>query len=176
VLNPHYIAGDYIKGPNQSVPNWDNTQAGSIFEQMMSAQNNKIDGVLAANDGLGNAAISVLKRRGLNGRVPVTGQDATVAGLQNILRGDQCMTVYKGAKQEAAGADQLAVDLANGTTPTGVVTVTDTVTGKPVKSVLLTPVAITKANVKAVVDDGYVRAADLCVGHVAALCTAAGIS
>ena len=72
--------------------------------------------MLAANDGLGNAAIAVLKRNGLNGKVPVTGQDATVQGLQNILAGDQCMTVYKAIKQEADGASELAIALAKGET------------------------------------------------------------
>jgi D-xylose transport system substrate-binding protein len=176
VLNPKYSSGDYVKGPNQSVPDWDNTKAGTIFEQMMTSTSNKIDGVLAANDGLGNAAITVLKRLGLNGKVPVTGQDATVAGLQNILRGDQCMTVYKAVKQEADGAAQLAIDLANGTTPTGLTSVTDTVTNKPVKSMLLTPVAITKDTVKNVVADKFVKASDLCAGDVAPLCAANGIS
>jgi D-xylose transport system substrate-binding protein len=95
VLKPKYDSKEYTKGPDQSVPEWNNTTAGTIFEQMMTTTGNKIDGVLAANDGLGNAAISVLKRNGLNGKVPVTGQDATVQGLQNILAGDQCMTVYK---------------------------------------------------------------------------------
>src|SRR5262249_34912850 len=85
VLDPKYASGDFVKGPNQSVPDWDNAQAGTIFEQMMTQTNNKIDGVLAANDGLGNAAITVLKRNKM--QVPVTGQDATVQGLQNVLAG-----------------------------------------------------------------------------------------
>jgi D-xylose transport system substrate-binding protein len=176
ILNPQYSSGAYVKGPNQSVPAWDNTQAGTIFEQMMTSTNNKIDGVLAANDGLGNAAITVLKRLGLNGKVPVTGQDATVAGLQNIMRGDQCMTVYKAIKQEADGAAQLALALAKGQTVSGLTTVTDTTTGKAVQSKLLVPKAIFKANVKDVVADGFVKAADLCTGAYAALCTANGIS
>ncbi len=87
VLKPKYDSGDYVKGPDQSVPDWDNTQAGTIFEQMMTQTGNKIDGVLAANDGLGNAAITVLKRLGLNGKVPVTGQDATVRGSAEHPRG-----------------------------------------------------------------------------------------
>jgi D-xylose transport system substrate-binding protein len=62
VLKPKYDSGEYVKGPDEWVPEWNNTTAGTIFEQMMTRQNNKIDGVLAANDGLGNAAISVLKR------------------------------------------------------------------------------------------------------------------
>ena len=70
--------------------------------------------MLAANDGLGNAAISVLKKNKLNGKVPVTGQDATVQGLQNILAGDQCMTVYKAIKKEADAAAELAIALAKG--------------------------------------------------------------
>ena len=74
----------------------------------------KVDGVLAANDGLGGAVISVLEKNGLAGKVPVTGQDATVEGLQNILAGTQCMTVYKSAKQEAGALAELAIALANG--------------------------------------------------------------
>ena len=53
----------------------------------------KVDGVYAANDGLAGGVISILKKNGQNGKVPVTGQDATVEGLQNILTGDQCMTI-----------------------------------------------------------------------------------
>jgi len=176
VLKPKYDAKEYTKGPDQSVPEWNNTTAGTIFEQMMTTAGNKIDGVLAANDGLGNAAISVLKRNGLNGKVPVTGQDATVQGLQNILAGDQCMTVYKAIKQEANEAAKLAISLFKGETVSGLDSVKDTESGKDVPSKLLTPVAITKANVKAVIDDGYVTKAELCTAAFAAACTAAGIA
>jgi D-xylose transport system substrate-binding protein len=175
-LAPKYSSGDYVKGPNVSVPDWDNTKAGTIFEQMMTQTQNKIDGVLAANDGLGNAAITVLKRLGLNGKVPVTGQDATVGGLQNVLSGDQCMTVYKAVKQEADGAAELALALAHNTAVSGLGTIKDTQTGKDVPSKLLVPKAIFKDNVKDVVADGYVTKADLCTGAYAALCTAAGIN
>jgi D-xylose transport system substrate-binding protein len=175
VLQPKYDAGEYTKGPDEFVPEWNNTTAGTIFEQMMTAQNNKIDGVLAANDGLGNAAIAVLKRNGLNGRVPVTGQDATVQGLQNILLGDQCMTVYKAIKKEADAAAKLAVSLAKGETVNTGQTVKDPESGQDVPSVLETPVAITKENVKDVVTDGYVTKEELCAGDFAALCTEAGI-
>ena len=72
---------------DQSVPDWDNTQAGTIFEQMFTETSGGIDGVAAANDGLGGAAISVLQRNGLAGTVPVTGQDATDEGLQRVLAG-----------------------------------------------------------------------------------------
>ena len=174
VLSPKYGSGDYTKGPDQSVPDWDNTQAGTIFEQMLTSQP-KIAGVLAANDGLGNAAISVLKKQKLNGKVPVTGQDATVQGLQNILAGDQCMTVYKAVKQEADAASKLAIDLANGKKDAPAQSVQDPQTKQSVPAVLLTPKAIYKDNVKDVVDDGFVTKADLCTGDFAAKCAAAGI-
>ena len=94
---------NYKKVAEQAVPKWDNQQAATIFEQMYTAAGGKIDGVLAANDGLGNAAISILRKNNVAGKVPVTGQDATAQGLQNVLDGSQCMTVYKPVKQEVDG-------------------------------------------------------------------------
>ncbi|WP_433500503.1 sugar ABC transporter substrate-binding protein [Sphaerimonospora sp. CA-214678] len=175
VLQPKYDSGEYVKGPDQSVPDWDNAQAGTIFEQMLT-QEPKIAGVLAANDGLGNAAIAVLKKQKLNGKVPVTGQDATVQGLQNILAGDQCMTVYKAIKKEADAAAQLAVALAKGEQPTASGSVKDSESGRDVPSVLLEPQAIFFDSVKDVVADGYVSKDELCVDEFAAKCTEAGIS
>ena len=98
------------------MPDWDNQKALTIFEQMLQKADNKVDGVLAANDGLGNAAISALKQRKLP-QVPVTGQDATLQGIQNIVNGDQCMTVYKAIKKEADAAAKLAIALAKGEEP-----------------------------------------------------------
>ncbi|WP_219467379.1 sugar ABC transporter substrate-binding protein [Nonomuraea rhizosphaerae] len=174
VLKPKYDAGDYVKGPDQSVPDWDNTQAGTIFEQMLTSQP-KIAGVLAANDGLGNAAITVLKKNNLNGKVPVTGQDATVQGLQNILNGDQCMTVYKAVKKEAEAGAKLAVALAKGEKPTASGKVTDPESKQDVPAELLDPQPIYLENVKDVVADGYVTKEELCTGDFAAKCTEAGI-
>jgi D-xylose transport system substrate-binding protein len=175
VLDPKYADGTFVKGPNQSVPDWDNAQAGTIFEQMLTA-NKDIKGALVANDGMANSVISVLKKNSLNGQVPVTGQDATVQGLQHVLDGDQCMTVYKAVKKEADATAQLAVALAKGSNPSASQTVKDTTSGKDVKASLQTPQAIYKDNVKDVVADGFVTKADLCTGAYAAKCTAAGIS
>ncbi|GGL26541.1 sugar ABC transporter substrate-binding protein [Planomonospora parontospora] len=174
VLQPKYDSGEYVKGPDQSVPDWDNAQAGTIFEQMLTEQP-KIAGVLAANDGLGNAAITVLKKNKLNGKVPVTGQDATVQGLQNILAGDQCMTVYKAIKKEADAAAELAIGLAKGEKPAATGTVKDTESGADVPAVLLDPQAIFFENVKDVVADGFVTKEELCTGEFADKCTEAGI-
>jgi D-xylose transport system substrate-binding protein len=175
VLAPRFEAGDFEKGPDEDVPDWNNTEAATIFEQMMTQSDNNIDGVLAANDGLGNAAITVLRRLGLNGTVPVTGQDATVGGLQNILAGDQCMTVYKAIKQEADAAAELAIALANGEQPDTGQSVTDPTTNEEVASVLLEPQAITIENIQTVIDDGFVTAEEICTADFADLCTEAGI-
>lgn len=166
----------YKQVAEQAVPDWDNQQAATIFEQMLTKADGKIDGVLAANDGLGNAAISILKKNNLNGKVPVTGQDATVEGLQNILKGDQCMTVYKAVKKEADAAAELAIALANGDQPEVDGVTKDTEGNRDVPSVLLEPQAIFKDNVKDVVADGFVSADDLCGGEFADLCAEAGIS
>ena len=165
----------YKKVDDQSVPDWDNQQAGTIFEQMYTKEKGKIDGVLAANDGLGNAAIAILKKNNANGEVPVTGQDATVQGLQNILAGDQCMTVYKAVKQEADAAAKLAVGLAKGEQQTAPDTIKDPESGRDVPSVLLQPVAITIDNINDVVKDGFVTKEQLCTGPYAAKCTQAGV-
>ncbi|HXA61535.1 MAG TPA: substrate-binding domain-containing protein [Streptosporangiaceae bacterium] len=172
VLDPKYASGEYVKGPNQSVPDWDNVQGGTIFEQMLTAQP-KIAGVLAANDGLGNAAIAVLKKQKLNGKVPVTGQDATVQGLQNILAGDQCMTVFKDVKKEADAASALAIDLAKGKKDTAPTTVDNQ--GAKTPAVLLIPEAIFKSNITDVINAGFVSKADLCTPSFTALCAKAGI-
>lgn len=174
VLNPLYESGKYAKGPNQSVPEWDNQKALTIFEQMLQKTNNKINGVLAANDGLANAAISALKARKLPA-IPVTGQDATAQGIQHILAGDQCMTVYKAVKAEAEAASKLAIALAKGETPT--TTETTDNKGEKTPSVLLKPIAVTKDNIKdTVIKDGFLSVGEVCTGKFAAACTKAGIS
>jgi D-xylose transport system substrate-binding protein len=176
VLKPLYSSGKATKAADQSVPDWDNQKALTIFEQMLAKTNNKIDGVLAANDGLGNSAISALKARKLK-QIPVTGQDATPQGIQNILSGDQCMTVYKAVKKEADAASKLAIAVVKGgQPPAGLVNGKTNDTARDVPSVLLTPEAITKDNVKVVFDDGFLKASDVCVGKYASLCTKAGIS
>ena len=175
VLKPLYDSGKAKKVADQSVPDWDNQQALTIFEQMLQKTNNKIDGVLAANDGLGNSVISALKARKLK-QIPVTGQDATPEGIQNILAGDQCMTVYKAVKKEADAAAKLAIALSKGTQPpAGLVNGKTNDTARDVPSVLLTPEAITKDNIKVVFDDGFLKKEDVCTGKFASLCTDAGL-
>jgi len=175
ILQPKFASGDYVKVGDQAVPGWDNAKGGQIFQQMLTRAGGKVDGVLAANDGLSLAAQTVLQNAGLKG-VPATGQDASPAGLQAILRGDQCMTVYKPVQDEAKGASDLAIALIKGekAQTTGV---TKDPTGKrDVPSVLLTPVAIYKNNVNQVITGGLVKKSEVCVGAVAALCAKNGVS
>jgi len=176
VLDPLYESGKATKVADQSVPEWDNQRALTIFEQMLQKSSNKIDGVLAANDGLGNAAISALKQRKLK-QIPVTGQDATAEGIQNILNGDQCMTVYKAIKAEADAAAKLAIALAKGTQPpAGLVNGKSDDGNRQVPSVLLKPVTVTKENIAdTVIKDGFLKREDVCTGKVAAACEEAGV-
>ncbi|HVU74748.1 MAG TPA: substrate-binding domain-containing protein [Mycobacteriales bacterium] len=177
ILDPLVSQGKVKIAKEEDVSKWDNTTAATDFQQLLTANGGKVDGVLAANDGIGGAAIGILKSKGL--KVPVTGQDATTQGLQYILTGEQCMTVFKDVSKEADAASKLAIALAKGDTATASSLATGTLhdpTGnRDIPSVLLTPEAITKANIKDVVTAGAVTAAELCKG-VEAACTAAGIS
>jgi D-xylose transport system substrate-binding protein len=168
VLNPLYKNGTFKKGPQQAVPAWDNQKALTIFEQMLARTGNKIDGVAAANDGLGNAAVTALKARKLK-PIPVTGQDATAQGVQNVISGWQCMTVYKAVRAEANAAAALAISLVKGSKAAGVNG--KTFDGKrQVPSVLLTPVSITKKNYKLLFTDGYLKRGEVCRGEFAKYC------
>ncbi len=165
VLNPLFESGEWTEVDDQSVPDWDNQEALVIFEQMLTAANNEIDAVLAANDGLGNAAIQALRSAGLNG-IPVTGQDATAEGIQNIVLGDQCMTVYKAIRAEAQAAAELAVALRAGEQPEADATVDNG--SKEVPSILLEPVAVTIDNiVETVIEDEFRTIEEICQGDVA---------
>jgi D-xylose transport system substrate-binding protein len=174
VINPKFDAGDWKEVDDQSVPDWDNQKALTIFEQILQKNGNKIDGVLAANDGLANAAISALKQRKLP-QVPVTGQDATLQGIQNIVNGDQCMTVYKAIKKEADAAADLAIALAKGETPTAETTPVNNET-HDVPSVLLDPVSVTKDNISDYTGEvDFPKVEEICAGKLAAKCKEIGL-
>src|ERR1700737_1431025 len=159
-------------------PDWSPDKAQDEMTQALTALNNKVDGVYAANDGTGGGAIAAMKAGGLKPLPPVTGQDAELAAIQRIVAGTQYMTVYKAIKAEAEAAASLAFTLSQGKTPDSA-----TVNGKTnnksidVPSVLLVPVAVTKANIQTtVVADGFWTKTDICTADFAAACPAAGIS
>jgi len=179
VLKPLYTAGTLKLVRSQPIEKWDNQIGGQTFEQILTANGQKVDGVVAANDGLAGAIITVLQKYSLNGKVPVTGQDATADGLQAILRGDQYMTVFKPINEEADATAKLAAALAKGdkaaadAIATG--SVQDTKANRTVKSVLLTPQLITKDKVKTVIDAGFVKASEVCVAATQPACDQLGI-
>jgi D-xylose transport system substrate-binding protein len=174
VINPKFDSGEWTEVDDQAVPDWDNQRALTIFEQMLQKADNKIDGVLAANDGLGNAAISAIKQRKLD-QIPVTGQDATLQGIQNIVNGDQCMTVYKAIKKEADAAAELAIALAKGEETTAETTPIDN-GAKEVPSVLLEPVAVNKDNISEYLGEpDFPKKEEICAGDLAAKCDELGL-
>ena len=176
ILQVKYDEAVYTKGPDQWVPDWKSEEGGVIFDEMLR-QRPDIEGVLAANDGLAGAVIEVLKTKNLNRKIPVTGQDATAQGLQNILTRDQCMTVYKSIKKEAGAAADLAIKLFKGEQPdpAGLGQQKDLESGAYVPSVMLEPVKINRKNVNVPIDDGFVAYAEVCKGAIAKLCNEAGI-
>jgi D-xylose transport system substrate-binding protein len=177
VLNPKFKSKAFVK-VGEPAGTWDNQKALTNFEQQFTAHPN-INAVLAANDGVANSVISSLKNNQVPAKkVPTTGQDATLQGLQNVLTGFQCMSVYKPIYTEAQAAVAVAMYLRAGQKPPS-----SLVNGKSnnkvtsVPSVLLTPITVNPQNMAStVIKDKFVSAADLCAGSVAAACTAAGIT
>ena len=112
-VEKHVDAGEWELVADRHVPAWDNQQAQTIMEQILTSADNKVDAVFAANDGLANSAINAMEAAGIE-KAPVSGQDATVAGIQNILLGKQTMTVYKPIQSEAEVAAAVALALRNG--------------------------------------------------------------
>jgi D-xylose transport system substrate-binding protein len=155
--------------------NWDAPTAGRVFNAMLG-KNPKIKAVMVANDTMAGAVITDLKRQSLNGKVAVSGQDASAGGLQNILNGDQCFTIYKPSTAESAPAIKAIAELVNGKVPaTNGVTTEDPLTHKKVPSILATPIAVTIANVARPINDKYTPKNTVCTGKFVAKCTKAGV-
>lgn len=168
VLNPLYANGTLKKGPQQFVPAWDNQKAGTIFNQMLIKTGNKIDAVAAANDGLANAVVVDLKQHHLK-PIPLSGQDATTQGVQNIISGWQTMTVFKDVRILATKTAQAAVAIVKGQKPptTGFVS-TKGRSKEP--AFLIPPQSITKANYKLLITGGFLKRSDVCSGVYAKYC------
>jgi D-xylose transport system substrate-binding protein len=179
VLKPSFDNGTYVK-VGEPAGTWDPPTAATNFEQQFTAHPN-INAVVTPNDDNANAVIAVLKKDHIPANTfPTTGQDASLPGLQNILTGYQCGTVYKPIYLEAQAAAALAIYLRAGVTPPSTLvnaTTKDTVIGKDIASVYTVPIWVTSDNMGAtVVADGAVKTSDLCAGAVASACKKAGIS
>jgi D-xylose transport system substrate-binding protein len=179
VLKPNFDAGTYVK-VGEPAGTWTPSVAATTFDQQYTAHPN-INAVVTPNDDNANAVIADLQKLSIPPKkFPTTGQDASLSGLQNILKGYQCGTVYKPIYLEAQGAAAIALYLRAGkTAPAALVngTTQDSTANASVPSVLLTPLWVTSANMQStVVKDGAAKASDLCIAALASACTAAGIS
>jgi D-xylose transport system substrate-binding protein len=166
-------------GKEFDTPDWSPDKAQQEMDQAITALGrDKIIGVYAANDGEAGGAIASMKGAGFpNPLPPVTGQDAELAGIQRIVAGDQFMTVFKSIRPEAEIAAAMAVAAATGNNFTGEPTIQRNNGTQEVTSVLLTPVAVTKGNIKdTVIKEGFYTPAQICTGSFAQPCAAAGIS
>jgi D-xylose transport system substrate-binding protein len=175
IAQPHFDDGSWTKVDDQWVPEWSNQEALVVFEQMLTAANNDITAVFAANDGLAGAVIAAFKNAGIDpgtAGIPISGQDATVGGIQNILAGDQAMTVYKPIKAEAYAAAQAAIALLRGenlTALTGGLTLSNGTNDIPFLA--LEPIGVTKDNIaETVIADGFRTWEEICVGDFAQYC------
>jgi D-xylose transport system substrate-binding protein len=176
-------AGDWELVADQHVPGWDNQQAQTIMEQILTSADNKVDAVFAANDGLANSAINALEAAGVEG-APVSGQDATAAGIQNILLGKQTMTVYKPIQAEAEVAAAVALALRSGEDPANIDVEAEysligiqAEDGQPAESpegegvvpyFALAPIGVTADNIAdTVMADNFRTVEEVCTGEVA---------
>jgi D-xylose transport system substrate-binding protein len=171
-------------GKEYDTPDWSPDQAQNEMEQSITALGKTgFVGVYAANDGTAGGAIAAMKGAGIDPSTrPVTGQDAELAAVQRILDGEQYMTVYKAIKPEAEQAAELAVNLVNGDRAAADALAKQKVNNdqKDVPSIILTPIAVTKANAKETVGkmvaDGFLKADQICAGPAASACQQVGIA
>lgn len=153
VLQPLIDKGDIKVVGKQWVKDWNPSEALAIVENALTANNNKIDAIVASNDGTAGGAIQALAAQKLSGKVPVSGQDADLAAVKRVLAGTQTMTVYKPLKVIASEAAKLAVQLARNEKPSYNAQYDNGL--KKVDTVLLRPTPLTKANVSVLVGDGF---------------------
>lgn len=173
ILDPAFNSGRLKLGYEADTPGFDPATGQKEIEQALTKVANNVQGVLVPNDGLAAPVIAALTAQGLNGKVLVTGQDATDTGLTQILEGNQSMTVYKSIRDEATAAAKVAVDLAEGNAAAAnsvLTTKTNNGTGE-VPSLLLDPVAVDVKNIAStVIKDNFTSKAKICIGVASAKC------
>jgi len=164
ILDPLFASGELHKVYEQYTPMWVAATAQTEMAAALTANNNNIQVAYVANDGMADAAVAALKAQSLNGKVLVTGQDAELAAVRNILTGDQSMTVYKPIKKLADSVGKLVAAMSNGTSTSEIATgQSKTTGGAMVPSIFNQVIAVDKSNVATtVVADGFLTKADLC--------------
>ena len=155
-IRPLADRGDIKIVMDQWIQDWQPTLAMNLMQNSLTANNNNIDAVLAPNDNTAGGVIQALAQVGLEGKVPVTGQDAELTGAQRIVKGTQSMTIFKDTRQLATEAIITAVKMVHGEDPQA----TSKVNNKKidVPSILLVPVVVDKSNIdKVLIDSGYLK-------------------
>lgn len=166
VIGAAVAAGDIEIVSETYTDNWDPAKAQATMEQVLTAEGNKVDAVLAENDGMAGGVIAALEAQGLAGKVPVSGQDAEQAALNRVALGTQSLTVWKDARELGKAAGEAAMALcgnADATAISGAAPFT-TPGGNEISSIFLTPLPITQDNLSAVIDAGWTDTATLCQG------------
>jgi D-xylose transport system substrate-binding protein len=156
VLNPLFKKHKLVKVGEQWTPGWDPPTAQREMEQILTKTNNRIDGVVSANDGMAGGIIQALKAQHLQGKVPTTGQDASLEGIQNVLLGYQGVTAFKDFRLQAPAAAKIAAAVLNGQKPSNI-NGTAKAGGKKIPSVYLPVVAIDKNHLSKLVKNGWIK-------------------
>ncbi len=167
VLKPNMDAGKIKNVGEVSTDGWKPENAQRNMEQILTANDNKVDAVISENDGMAGGVVAALEAQGLAGSVPVTGQDGDLAAINRVARGTQLVSVWKDSRALGKIAAEAALMLADGKAMTDVPDVGKFSGGKrgvEVNAVLLAPTAITKDNVNVVIDAGWIDKATACEG------------
>jgi len=147
---------------------WKPENAQKNMEQILTANNNAVDAVLAENDGMAGGAVAALSAQGLN--VPIGGQDGDMAAINRVARGTQTVSVWKDSRQLGAEAGKIAAALAEGTALDkieGATKFNEGAKGVEMNAILLTPTAITKDTLNLAIDGGHITKAEACEGAMA---------
>lgn len=177
VLRPHIDAGRIRNVGEAFTDGWLPANAQRNMEQMLTRNNNRIDAVVAANDGTAGGAIAALAAQGLAGSVPVSGQDADRAALNRIAQGTQTVTIWKDARELGREAAEIAVRLAGGARVTEIPNSVQWAEGPQrarMTARFLRPVPVTRENLNAVIDAGWAPRAAVCQGVPAGRVAACG--
>jgi D-xylose transport system substrate-binding protein len=169
VIGAAVAAGDIKIVSETYTDNWDPKNAQATMEQVLTAEGNKVDAVLAENDGMAGGAIAALEAQGLAGKVPVSGQDAEQAALNRVALGTQSLTVWKDARELGKAAGEAALALCGNPDTAAISGAAPFTTpgGNSISSIFLAPLAVTQDNLNAVLDAGWTDSATLCQGVTA---------
>jgi D-xylose transport system substrate-binding protein len=166
ILQAAIDSGAIVNVGESYTDNWDPAVAQTNMEQFLTQNNNEVDAVVASNDGMAGGVVAALAAQGLDGVVPVSGQDGDAAALNRVALGTQAVSVWKDARELGKAAGEAAVALAQGTAMADVAgsVVFETPGGNMMNSILLAPIPITKDNLDVVLDAGWITADALCQG------------